>query len=282
MSSKRAVKTQRFDGQRLRPPRSWNWELSCLLALIFWCFSSFLATAQRNLERPPSLDPILAEREARELVADMVAQKPGPGPTNGLLKIRDSEGHQREVPVRFETSLTPTNWVHVYETLPSSEQPAGVKLTIIHADGAPNEYFLTKSGEQTGTAAAKPLAEEQIMAPFAGSDFWIADLGFEFLHWPKQHLLKKEMKNSRSCDVLESINPKPSPRGYSRIVSWITIETPHEPVQASAYDAHGELLKQFEPKAVERVQGHYQIESVEMRNRKTHSRTVMEFALEPK
>jgi hypothetical protein len=252
------------------------------LALIFWCFSSLLATAQRNLERPPPLDPVLAEREARELVADMLVQKPGPGPTNGLLKIRDSDGRQREVPVRFATSLTPTNWVHIYETLPSSEQPAGVKLTIIHTDGAPNQYFLSESSGHTGTVSAKPLAEEEIMAPFAGSDFWIADLGFEFLHWPKQRLLKKEMKNSRSCDVLESINPKPSPRGYSRVVSWITIESPHEPVQASAYDAHGEVLKQFEPKALERVQGHYQIESVEMRNRKTHSRTVMEFALEPK
>jgi hypothetical protein len=62
------------------------------------------------------------------------------------------------------------------------------------------------------------------MIPFAGSDFWVADLGLEFLHWPKHLLLRKEMRRSRPCDVLESTCSQPA-TGYSRIVSWIDIES---------------------------------------------------------
>jgi hypothetical protein len=65
------------------------------------------------------------------------------------------------------------------------------------------------------------------MAPFTGSDFWIADLGLDFLHWPKQRLLRKEMRHSKSCEVLESVNPQSVPGGYARVVSWIMIERPH-------------------------------------------------------
>ncbi len=113
------------------------------------------------------------------------------------------------------------------------------------------------------------------MAPFAGSDFWIGDLGLEFLHWPAQRLLKKEMRHSKSCDVLESINPAPVPGGYARVVSWIMIESPHGIVHADAYDAQGKLLKQFDPKDLEKVNGEYRVDEMQMRNRQTGSRTVI-------
>ena len=117
------------------------------------------------------------------------------------------------------------------------------------------------------------------MIPFAGSDFWVADLGLEFLHWPHQRLLKKEMRHSKSCDVLESVNPAPVPGGYARVVSWIIIESPHGIVHADAYDAGGELLKRFDPTALEKVQGEYQLEEMEIRNRKTDTRTWIKFNL---
>ena len=117
------------------------------------------------------------------------------------------------------------------------------------------------------------------MVPFAGSDFWVADLGLEFLHWPHQRVLKNEMRHSKSCKVLESVNPQPVPGGYARVVSWIMIESPHGIVHADAYDARGESLKRFDPKSLEKVQGEYQLEEMEMRNRKTGSQTVIKFNL---
>ena len=117
------------------------------------------------------------------------------------------------------------------------------------------------------------------MAPFAGSDFWVADLGLEFLHWPQQRILKKQMRKGLSCDVLQSVNPQSSPHGYSRVVSWIAINRPEDIVivHAEAYDSRNKLLKEFDPKKVEKVNGVWQLEEMEIRNRETGSRTKIEF-----
>ena len=82
-----------------------------------------------------------AEKEARALVADLLAQKPEQNTTNtGQARIRDAAGKEREIPMRFEITATPTNWVSAYETLPSAGGSGGVKLTVIHTAGQPNQY----------------------------------------------------------------------------------------------------------------------------------------------
>jgi hypothetical protein len=87
------------------------------------------------------------------------------------------------------------------------------------------------------------------------------------------------MRHSKSCSVLESINPAPVPGGYTRVVSWLMIERPHGIIHADAYDARGERFKQFDPKSLEKIQGEYQLEEMEIRNRKTGSQTVIKFDL---
>jgi hypothetical protein len=244
--------------------------------------SASVCLGQRNAEpRPAPLDPVQAVQEARDLVAEMLAQTPDRNSTNtGRVKIRDAEGKEREIPVRFEVTLTPTNWTSAYETLPSAGAAGGVRLNVIHSGEQPNRYELfDPAAAGISNAAPRRLMPEQIMVPFAGSDFWIADLGLEFLHWPKQRLLKKEMRHSKSCKVLESINPAPVPGGYARVESWITIESPHGIVHADAYDQSGEVLKRFDPANVEKIQGEYQLEEIEMRNRKTGSHTWIKFKL---
>jgi hypothetical protein len=90
------------------------------------------------------------------------------------------------------------------------------------------------------------------------------------------------MRHSKSCDVLESINPQPVPGGYARLVSWLMIEQPHGIIHADAYDARGERIKYFDPKSLEKVQGEYQLESMEIRNRKAGTRTIIKFDFEEK
>jgi hypothetical protein len=231
------------------------------------------ASAQRSrLEQPPPLHPEEGAREAKALVAEMLAEKPEQNSTNvGVLKIRDSEGKQRAIPLKIVTVVTPKSWLQVYEAGPSPYSPA-MTLTINHTAEKTNQYFLSTSTN----SSPKLLTPGELMAPFAGSDFWIADLGYEFLHWPKQIVIKNDMRHSRACKVLESVNPNPTSGGYTRVVCWITVEKPHAPVHADAYDASGRF-KQFDPKNLEKVNGVYQIESVEMRNSRTGSHTVLEF-----
>jgi hypothetical protein len=100
----------------------------------------------------------------------------------------------------------------------------------------------------------------------------------EFFHWPQQKVLKREMRRSRDCTVLESTNPNPSTDGYLRVVSWIDNESSGI-VQAEAYDAKNKLLKEFAPKSFTKVNGQWQLQEMEIRNVQTGSRTRLEFDL---
>jgi len=237
---------------------------------------------RQNEPRPAPLSPGEAQEGGRALVADLLAQKPEQNTSNtGWARMRDAADQETLMPMRFEIRSTPTNWVSVYETIPSTRKPGQTKLIVTHTPGQPNEYqLITRTGPGDTNAVVKDLAPDQTMIPFAGSDFWVADLGLEFLHWPQQRLLRKEMRHGKSCDVLESVNPAPAPGGYARVVSWVMIERPHGIVHADAYDAQGELLKRFDPKSVEKVQGEYQLEAMEMRDPKTGSQTVIKFDLD--
>jgi YD repeat-containing protein len=60
--------------------------------------------------------------------------------------------------------------------------------------------------------------------------------------------------------------------------SWIDEESLGI-VQAYAYDAQGRKLKEFYPKNIEKVNGQYQVQEMEMDNVQTGSRSRIEFDL---
>jgi len=121
-----------------------------------------------------------------------------------------------------------------------------------------------------------PITKEN--SSFANSDFWVCDLGLEFFHWPAQKVLKKEIKRSRGCTVLESTNPNPATNSYSRVVSWIDSESGGI-VQAEAYDFNGKLLKEFAPKSFKKVNGQWELQEMQINNVQTGSRTRLDFDL---
>ena len=240
--------------------------------LTLWILPVVLSFAQRSETRPVLLDPVQAEREARALIAAMLLQKPAQTNT-GKLKVRDTNSAEREWVMRFEIWSTSNRSSSVYEaTEPASRRKT--LLTIVHTEGQPNQYSLAEAG-----GPERKLTGNDTMIPFAGSDFWVADLGLEFLHWPRQRLQKKEMRRSRFCNVLESVNPGATGNGYSKVVCWIDHEPPYGILHADAYDSKGERLKSFDPTEIEKVEGEYQLQEMEIRNRKTGSRTRIEFDL---
>jgi hypothetical protein len=240
-------------------------------------FSALGAWAQPKAEirTPAPLDVAQAENEGRALVAELLSQDSAQPSTNtGVLTVRLPDGTARETAVRFEGFAVPSGWRTSYE----SKRPAE-KLLISRAPQEPNQYFLTLPPRPGSTnASPQPLSANQTMIPFANSDFWVADLGLEFFHWPRQLVLKKEMRRGRACRVLRSINPAPTPGAYSKVDSWIDTETGGI-IHAEAFDAQGQLLKVFDPKEFKKVQGQWQLEGMEIRNRQTGSRTRIEFNL---
>lgn len=264
---------QLLDILRLVFGSDWGFR-SCPVILLVLCPLLCYAQPKSDLAPAPPLDPSEGERQARALVAHLLEQKPEhPSTNNGVLKIRDADGNQREVPTRFDIVPRTGNWLNVYETVQGANSEH-VKLTIVHSDAQSNQYSL--SG---GRAESRKLND--LMVPFAGSDFWITDLGLEFLHWPQQRIVRKQMRKGLSCDVLQSLNPKPKEGGYSRVVSWIAINRPEDIVivHAEAFDSRDKLLKEFDPKKVEKINGLWQLEEMEIRNRQAGTRTRIDFNL---
>jgi len=242
-------------------------------------FGSLTASiAQKTEERAVIiLQPAEGEKAARALVDKMLAQKPAENSVRmGQLKIYEGKGKWHEIPLKIEVRNTPTNVLTIYET----SQRAGeldMRLSIGHAGTNPNTYLM--QGNLKGNMAEQSLSGRDTLAPFAGSDFWIADLGLEFLHWPKQRVLRKEMRRSQFCEVLESTNPDLK-IGYKRVLCWIDTDPPYGIVHAEAYDSKNELLKNFDPTEFKKVEGQYELEEMEIRNRQTGSRTKIQFDAE--
>jgi len=111
-----------------------------------------------------------AEIQGRQLAQQLCEARPTENLTNtGALQIRNGNGMRTEISVKFQTIATAANWLTIYET---TSEAYRIKLIVVHGDKQPSRYQF-REGDLTGN---------EIMTPFAGSDFWIADLGLEFFH----------------------------------------------------------------------------------------------------
>lgn len=188
----------------------------------------------------------------------------------GVLKIRDAEGRQKKVPIKWSMVPLTNQWHDLFQTPAKGEIPPEI-LRVVHT-GFTNLYELTRDG------AKVPEASTNLFMPFAGSDFWLADLGMEFLHWPRPRHLKTEMRKSRPCYVIETLNPNPTKGAYPRVLCWI--DTEHGGlIRAEAYAANGNLWKEFAIGSVAKVEGRWQIKELHIRNDLTDTDTRLEFEL---
>lgn len=191
-----------------------------LLVLLGWMLATVAIAAES------STDLFAGEALARRL-RDI---RPDHALTNqAVLKIRGTEG-RRQVPVTVLTLPATNGWEVRYEARPVGG--ATEVLRILHSTNAPPEYRTSDSGP----------AVEGGAAVFAGSDFSRCDLGLEFLHWPKQRLLRRELSNGRMCDVLES---RPEAAGtYGSVRCWVDAKE-GVILSAEAYDERQVRVKQF-------------------------------------
>jgi hypothetical protein len=238
----------------------------------------FAVAAMEPPSQPIMVPPEQAAKEGRALVNEMLSQIPEADTVTGTMAIRRDKAYT-QIPIKFQTVATPTNWVSVYTT-PGADRSHSAHLVVVHTDGQPNRYLVANVNRPpTDTNQFIELNGTQIFSPFVdNSDFSIADLGLEFIHWPDQKLLQKEMKRSRSCRVLESTNPHPTAGGYAKVKSWVDSES-HGILLAQAFDAKGNKIKEFEPEDFSKVSGQWQLEKMQIRNLQTESTTTVKFNL---
>jgi len=259
------------------PPPLFRWATMTAMILL----AAFGATAQTTNTLSD------AEIHGRQLAQQLLEQRPATNFTQtGVLTIRDAKGTRMEIPMTCEIIVTPTNWLNRYEAIIGSNNLSTL-LIVSHFDTQSNRYELFENERPLRIShglilkMGMLLSDDRKMVPFANSDFWIADLGLEFLHWPGQKILRGDTARGRLCKVLESTNPDPSTNGYSRVLCWIDNETLGI-VEAEAYDAKGKKLKEFLPRDFKKVDGQWQVGSMEIDNVQTGSRTRLELDLKAK
>lgn len=192
----------------------------------------------------------------------------------GTIVIKPRGQDPTEFPVHFRVVTTGNRWMSQYEAIRTNPGEAPLFLTIVDEPGAPSRYFL---GDIDSVAQNPPVPPEQVATmKFAGSDFWLCDLGLEFLRWPVQRLVKKDMVRGQACNVLESVNPTAPAAGYQRVVSWIDIDTGGI-VLATAYDVEDRVMKEFVPKRMKKIDGEWRPIEMRMEDRPGRSRTSIIF-----
>lgn len=217
--------------------------------------------------------------EGRALVKDLLSRGPAEdSEIPGLLKIRAPQQPLYEIPVKMTTKVTEKGWHDIYESEPVLFHPAEI-LIIKHEFGRPNEYFYAKGKGNNPPPEPQKLSTNSIWQPFAGSDFYLADLGLQFFHWQDHKIVKKEMRKGRSSRVVESINPNPAISEYSRVRSWLDFETGNL-IRAEGYDMENRLLKEFNVRKISRDKDRVEVKEIEIRNDRTDSRTRLEFNYE--
>jgi hypothetical protein len=260
---------------RLANPAHWRW----LLAVV-------LLAAGLAARAEVTLDPATASAEGHELAQKILAQLPAANVTNtGTLEIRDAARKTSSVAIKCVIGAGGADWSQAYQAF----FPAGTEtLTVIrHAPSvdpaaatntAPNLIFSDTCVYCPSGGQPREIPPDASNAPFAGSDFSVADLRLGFLYWPRQKIIKKEFRRQCACLVLESTNPHPAASGYRRVVSWIDEESLGI-VEAHAYDSNNLELKYFYPKNLEKINGQYQLESMVIENVQTRTKSTFEFDL---
>ncbi len=239
--------------------------------------AALLGMAGRPLRSAAAKDTDAAA-EGRALAAELIAAPP-PFNTAGILRRRDSGGRwQRAIPVRLDVYEASPGWRSVYQVF----EPGGALTETLVVHGAPDggaryEYITVVPG--SGLPRVRWLTGDEAALPFAGSDFWLADLGLEFLRWPEQRVLRNETRKGRLCRVLESRHPRPSPAFYARVLAWVDAEY-RGLLRAEAFDTAGRLWKEFSIGSFKKIEGRWQLKSMEIRDERTDARTRLELDLE--
>ncbi|MBM3848213.1 MAG: outer membrane lipoprotein-sorting protein [Verrucomicrobia bacterium] len=212
-------------------------------------------------------------QEGQQLAAQIRATPPAESMTlSGRIQVRDGQSNLKDLPFQFRTTVTASNWITVYR-VNRDTTPAPPLLAVIHEPGKPSSYW---ESDASSPDDWKPLDGKAAGRAFGDSDFSIFDLGLGFFHWPQQRVIKTEMRKSRSCRVLESMNLAPGPKDYKRVLSWVDSETGGL-LLAEAYDHQNRLIKEFSVNSMKKINDQWHVQQMEIRNTQTKSRTRLDF-----
>lgn len=243
--------------------------------MIFIRFTLVVAIFCSNWALAQTFDePATGDEIAKELCS---MQPTANSEISGILRIRSKE-QRHDIPIVCNVVTNGDSWKVIYETSATTMKGAE-KLIVLRSLEAPNKYFYARAASpEASLPKPRLLAASEAAISLAGSDFWLTELGFEFLHWPRQEKLKGEMRLGQACYVLQSINPE-APKAV-RVKSWIDKDSGGLLI-ADAFDRNNKLIKEFSlsGSSFKKVNGQWQLRKMRIRSPRSNSETVIEFDL---
>lgn len=245
---------------------------SCAFVFLRGClFFLLFALVNPVFSQSPESEPQTGDAIAREL---RTMQPEGNTKVSAALIINKRE----KIPVLCRTVTNGNSWKVIYETRPTASV-AAEKFVTIHSLTGSNQYFYARASSPAAPLPAlKPIASDKIAVPFAGSDFWLSELGLDFLHWPVQKKLPGQMRLGQACYVLESINLEAPV--VVRVKSYIDKDSGGILI-AEGYDRNKKLIKEFSlgGSSFKKVNGQQQLKRMKISSPREDSETVLEFDL---
>lgn len=223
----------------------------------------------------PSADEIA---EGQKLAQQLRQTRPAEGESEVRGTLIISHDGKKHVPVVCKIVVRGDVWQTIYESKATDGIPAE-RLIITRIAGGKNQYAYARAPSVGAPVPEpKPIPTQQAYIPFAQSDFWLTDLGTEFIFWPQQARLPGQLRLGRDCYLLESENPN-APE-IVRIKAFIDKET-NGILVAEGYDAKNKPVKDFSlhGSSFKKVNGRWVLERMDMHNAKTRSQTVLKFDL---
>ena len=215
--------------------------------------------------RVPAAEPLPDGRQLARTIREQVPEKNIEIRATMEVIERERKRLKTGIVIRVEKTGQ-AQWCITYEA--KRDGTTAEQWRVCHELGQANRY------EHNGRPA-KPAETDSALA---GSSFYIADFGMEFLHWPTQTVLKTQRRKSRLCHVLESRNPKPAKGEYHRVVSWVDKKTGGI-LLADIYTTEAKPVKRFSVKGLTKKDGRWQVDEMEMRDTKTRFRSRLQFHL---
>lgn len=234
---------------------------------LFSLFACLAWLAEPSLVRAQDQQALAPPASGQDLAAELCSAAPEEGSTvRGTIHIHSGAYHA-SIPLVGRIEAGSNSWRTVYDA-------GHDHFVVIHSTNGPNQYLASVNGGPTNSIPA-----DQAALPLAGSDFSLADLGLDFLHWPIQELGKGEMRLGQPCYVLDSSRPaSAAPDGITHIRSYIDKQTGGI-LMAEAYGPGGAVLKSFSLHGsfFRKVNGQWRLEKMEMSDRRKHSQTIIQF-----
>ena len=127
----------------------------------------------------------------------------------------------------------------------------------------PNQTLVLKLGEKgsrleeiTQNGTQRVVTDAQYDRKVRGTDITYEDLSMRFLYWPVAKATGEEVMLMRNCWKLRVEPGSPKNSQYGWVLLWVEKQSTSL-VRVETYDRAGNLVKRFEVKSVQKVEGGY-------------------------